>query len=107
MVCLTWIVKKDVGQLIAWHDSEGRSGVDNVLDVIAKLLSNEDESGGLVIGDLIIQLLRRASSSVITVLPALLQAMIQRMVTALTATFVQVCHFLAATYFFFTQHRFV
>ena len=57
--------------------------------VIAKLLENEDESGGLVIGDLIIHLLRGASSSVVGVLPELLQAMIRRMLTAKKATFIQ------------------
>jgi len=89
VVLLTWVVRKDVNQLLSWHDAQGRSGIDNVLIVIAKLLSNEDESGGLVIGDLITHLLRRASSAVIAVLPALLQAMVRRMVTAKTATFVQ------------------
>ncbi len=90
VILLTWVVRKDVNQLLSWHDAHGQSGIDNVLSVIAKLLSNEDESGGLVIGDLIIHLLRRASSAVIAVLPALLQAMVRRMVTAKTATFVQV-----------------
>ncbi|TDL19426.1 ARM repeat-containing protein [Rickenella mellea] len=87
--CLTWIIRKDVQQLLAWHDEAGQSGIDHVLAVIAKLLNNQDESGGLVIGDLIIHLLRRASSAVIPVLPELLQAMVRRMVTAKTATFVQ------------------
>ena len=63
--------------------------MDKILAVIAKLLENEDESGGLVIGDLIIHLLRRASSSIVSVLPELLQAMVRRMQTAKTATFVQ------------------
>ena len=84
-------MRKDVNQILSWHDEQGRSGVDNVMVIIARLLSNQDESGGLVIGDLIIHLLRRASSAVISVLPDLLQAMIRRMVTAKTATFVQVC----------------
>jgi hypothetical protein len=90
VLCLTWVVRKDIDQLLSWHDDQGRSGIDNVLAVIAKLLANEDESGGLVIGDLIIHLLRRASSAVISVLPDLLQAMVRRMLTAKTATFVQV-----------------
>ena len=88
---MTWVVRKDTTQLLNLHDEQGRSGIDNTLEVIAKLLANEDESGGLVIGDLIIHLLRRASSAVIPVLPDLLQAMVRRMLTAKTATFVQVC----------------
>jgi hypothetical protein len=61
-----------------------------VLSLIAKSLASQDESGGLVIGDLIIHLLRRAGESVLPVLPELLQAMIGRMTTAKTATFLQV-----------------
>ncbi|KAK7063933.1 ARM repeat-containing protein [Favolaschia claudopus] len=86
--CLTLIIRKDCGQLISWSDS-GRSGIDCVLSVIAKSLENQDESGGLVIGDLIIHLLRRAGESVLPVLPQLLQAMVTRMTTAKTATFLQ------------------
>jgi hypothetical protein len=60
-----------------------------VLTVIARLLQSQDESGGLVIGDLIIHLFRRAGESVLPVLPDLLQAMLVRMQTAQTATFLQ------------------
>lgn len=60
-----------------------------MLKLIAKLLQNEDESGGLVIGDLIIHVLRRAGDSVLPVLPELLRAMVERMLTAKTATFLQ------------------
>ncbi|KAJ7724258.1 ARM repeat-containing protein [Mycena metata] len=86
--CLTLIIRKDCGQLLSWSDS-GRTGLDCVLALIAKSLENQDESGGLVIGDLIIHLLRRAGESVLPVLPQLLQAMIGRMTTAKTATFLQ------------------
>ncbi|KAJ6609355.1 ARM repeat-containing protein [Mycena sp. CBHHK59/15] len=88
IACLTLIIRKDCGQLLSWSDS-GRSGLDCVLSLIAKSLENQDESGGLVIGELIIHLLRRAGESVLPVLPELLQAMIGRMTTAKTATFLQ------------------
>ncbi|KAI0673956.1 ARM repeat-containing protein [Trametes maxima] len=88
--CLTLVVRKDVNQLISWSDpAAGQSGLDGVLQVIAKQLQSEDESGGLVIGDLIIHLLRRAGEAVLPVLPQLLQAMVTRMQTAKTATFLQ------------------
>lgn len=58
--------------------------------IVARLLQNQDESGGLVIGDLIIHLLRRAGEAILPVLPELLQAMVNRMTTAKTATFLQV-----------------
>ncbi|KAJ7823248.1 ARM repeat-containing protein [Mycena leptocephala] len=74
--CLTLIIRKDCGQL-----SPGPTP--------AESLASQDESGGLVIGDLIIHLLRRAGESVLPVLPELLQAMIGRMTTAKTATFLQ------------------
>ena len=82
-------MRKDVKQILEWRDAAGHSGVDRILAIVAKLLQNEDESGGLAIGDLIIHLLRRASSSIVPVLPELLQAMVHRMQTAKTATFVQ------------------
>jgi len=60
-----------------------------VLTLIAKLLENQDESGGLFIGDLIIHLLRRAGDAVLPVLPEMLRAMVGRMSTAKTASFIQ------------------
>ncbi|KAI0778993.1 ARM repeat-containing protein [Trametes elegans] len=90
IACLTVIIRKDVNQIISWSDpATGQSGLDGVLHVIAKQLQSEDESGGLVIGDLIIHLLRRAGEAVLPVLPQLLQAMVTRMRTAKTATFLQ------------------
>jgi hypothetical protein len=87
---LTLVIRKDCNQLLSWSDANSQSGLDNVLKLVAKLLQNEDESGGLVIGDLIIHLLRRAGESVLPVLPELLQAMVGRMTSAKTATFLQV-----------------
>ena len=82
-------MRKDVGQLLSWTHADGQTGLVHVLTVIARLLQNQDESGGLVIGDLIIHLFRRAGESVLPVLPDLLQAMLVRMQTARTATFLQ------------------
>ncbi|TFY79832.1 hypothetical protein EWM64_g4180 [Hericium alpestre] len=86
---LTLIVRKDVSQLLAWTDANGQPGLGNTLNVIARLLQNQDESGGLFVGDLIIHLLRRAGDAVLPVLPDLLEAMVSRMRTAKTATFLQ------------------
>ena len=97
--CLTSIVQRDCNQIVIWHDDTGRSGLDYVLMVIAKTLDNPDESGGLVIGDLIIHLLRKAGESVLPVLPQLLQTMINRMTTAKTATFIQVQVFFVSDQF--------
>ncbi|KDQ62857.1 hypothetical protein JAAARDRAFT_146629 [Jaapia argillacea MUCL 33604] len=89
VTCLTLIIRKDCGQIVSWSDSEGRSGLDHVLAVVARLLENQDESGGLVIGDLIIHLLRRTGDAILSVLPEMLRAMVGRMNTAQTATFIQ------------------
>ncbi len=87
---MTLIVRKEPQQLLAWSDESGRSGLEYVLTLVARMLENADESGGLVIGDLIIHLIRKAGTAVLPVLPQLLQAMIRRMTTAKTATFLQV-----------------
>ncbi|KAG5349551.1 hypothetical protein C0989_003209 [Termitomyces sp. Mn162] len=87
--CLTAIILKDSSQLISWNDGNGRSGLDYTLTLIAKTLESPDEFGGLVIGDLIIHLLRTVGGSILPVLPQLLQAMIGRMTSAKTATFLQ------------------
>ncbi|KAI8980578.1 ARM repeat-containing protein [Trametes punicea] len=90
IACLTLLIRKDINQVVSWSDpATGQSGLDLILEVIAKQLRSEDESGGLVIGDLIIHLLRRAGEAVLPVLPQLLQAMVVRMQTAKTATFLQ------------------
>jgi hypothetical protein len=78
-----------VRQLLSWTDAEGCTGLGHTLLAISKLIRSQEESGGLVIGDLIIHLLRRAGEDVLPVLPELLWAMLVRMQEAQTATFLQ------------------
>ncbi|CAA7265862.1 unnamed protein product [Cyclocybe aegerita] len=87
--CLTLIIRKDCNQIVSWNDGSGRSGLEYVLSLTGRMLESQDESGGLQIGDLIIHLLRRTGDAVLPVLPQLLQAMVSRMTTAKTATFLQ------------------
>ncbi|EAU92368.2 hypothetical protein CC1G_00587 [Coprinopsis cinerea okayama7 len=87
--CLKLIVRKDVNQLVGWQDGSGRNGLDHVLALVAKLLQNQDESGGLAIGELIIHLFRKTGEKVLPVLPQLLEAMLKSMLTAKTASFTQ------------------
>lgn len=76
---------------LKWTDEQGRSGLNHSLGLTAILLdSGGDESGGLLVGDLIINLLRKAGDEILPVLPNLLEAMIKRMTTAKTPTFIQV-----------------
>ncbi|TFY55031.1 hypothetical protein EVJ58_g8505 [Rhodofomes roseus] len=106
IACLTTIVRKDFAQLQAWTDpTSSRLGLDCVLEVIAKQLKSQDESGGLVVGDLIIHLLRRARENVLPVLPELLNAMIGRMTTAKTATFIQACLSLVIPFAFLIHNQ--
>ena len=94
---MTLVIRKDCPQVLAWSDpTTGQSGLTHILVLVAKLLQSEDESGGLFVGDLIIHLMRRAGEAVLPALPELLQAMLLRMSTAKTATFIQVyCFFFA------------
>lgn len=89
--CLTLMVRKGCDQLLAWKDRSGRDGLHTVLSFIARLLSpTENESSGLLVGDLIVHLLRNSGPSILPLLPEMLQAMIIRLTTAKTGTFIQV-----------------
>ena len=86
--CLTQLVRKCPTELLAWHDG---SAVDELLQIIARQLSPTDssESGGLAVGDFVVALLRNAREHIAPVLPQLLDAMVQRLASAQTATFIQ------------------
>ncbi|KAF9516008.1 hypothetical protein BS47DRAFT_1371853 [Hydnum rufescens UP504] len=88
--CIALIVRKGCDQLLSWNDRAGRSGLDNVLAFVARLLSpTENEASGLLVGDLIIHLLRNTGEAILPILPQLLQTMVNRIPTAKTATFLQ------------------
>lgn len=88
---MTVVIRKDAQQVLAWTDpTTNQSGLASVLGFVARVLQSQEESGGLFIGDLIIHLMRKAGEAVLPVLPELLQAMLLRMKTATTATFIQV-----------------
>ncbi|SCV67876.1 BQ2448_5487 [Microbotryum intermedium] len=87
---ITTVVRKDVGQLLAWKNAHGRSGLELVLQQVAKLLEpDESESGGLFVGDLVLHLIRKAGEQLGPVLPDLLKAFVTRLATAETASFSQ------------------
>ena len=93
---MTVIIRKDAQQVLAWTDpNTNQSGLASILSFVARLLQSQEESGGLFIGDLIIHLMRKAGEAVLPVLPELLQAMLLRMKTAKTATFIQVLRYLS------------
>ena len=85
------ILRKDTAQLLNWVDpADGKTGLDKVLGVVSKLVEeDEEESGGLGIGDLLVSLYRRAGDA-INSNTALLQSLVRRLKFAKTATFAQV-----------------
>ncbi|CAO1633788.1 unnamed protein product [Sympodiomycopsis kandeliae] len=92
--CLTNLVRKCPDDVRRWRDPKGGSGsgaLESFLKIISKLLSSPSESGGIRLGDFIISLLRKLSSSIIDmgILPQLISAMIQRLSTAETSSFIQ------------------
>ncbi|KAM0788544.1 hypothetical protein ACM66B_001672 [Microbotryomycetes sp. NB124-2] len=87
---ITNVVRKDVQQLLDWRDASGRSGLDFVLALVAKRLNpSEEEHGGLFVGDLVIHLIRKAGSSLGSVLPELLTAFVRRLASSKTSSFSQ------------------
>ncbi|KAK4699259.1 importin-9, partial [Phenoliferia sp. Uapishka_3] len=87
---ITTVVRKDVNQLLSWRSAQGASGLELVLAQVGQLLQpGASESGGLFVGDLVLHLIRTASSSLGPVLPDLLKAFVTRLATAETASFSQ------------------
>lgn len=79
--------------LIVHHrrDASGKAGMDRILQLLARLLNPSfSESGALFIGDLILHLLRNAGDHLAAVIPALLKALVERILTSKTTTFTQV-----------------
>jgi len=90
ILALTYIVRRDCAQLMSWTNTNGDSGLTCVLKFVGRLLDPKDsESGGLLFGDLIVHLLRTAGDAVVPYLPDLLKAMIIRVASTKTATFMQ------------------
>jgi importin-9 len=88
---LTKFIQQDASQLLTWQSSDGSSGLQLALAVVFRLLDpKEGESGGLVVGELVMRLLAGSGDAILEHVPRLLGALIQRMVTAKTATFIQV-----------------
>lgn len=87
MKCL---VNRNIEGILSWSDGNG-NGVDYIVKFIAKLLEPSlPESSAIFVGDLIVQLVRRASSNMMPVLPQLLTAIIHRLSHAKMPSFIQV-----------------
>lgn len=108
--CLTYVVRKDVNQLMQWsvqgelfakrcfinivfhnrHSADGQSGLAALFGIVALVLRpDRSESASLFVGDLVLHVFRRAGDAILPILPDLLQALLLRLTTAKTSTFTQ------------------
>ncbi|KAK9466568.1 armadillo-type protein [Lipomyces arxii] len=87
---LTHIIQHDAAQLRDWRSAEGVSGIDLILNFIAKLLDpNVDESSAMCIGDVVTETVDKYGRNLGDMLGKLLSAVAQRLQTATRPTFVQ------------------
>lgn len=104
MLHLTYIVRKDCDKLIQWHDADGTNGIARIFGLLGRFLAPTfSESGGLFVGDLVMHLFRKAGSAIAPVLGDLLQAMVNRLATAMTDSFIQ-SMIIPFAYLFGTEH---
>lgn len=104
MLHLTYIVRKDCDKLIQWHDADGTNGIARIFGLLGRFLAPTfSESGGLFVGDLVMHLFRKAGSAIAPVLGDLLQAMVNRLATAQTESFIQ-SMIIPFAYLFGTEH---
>ena len=84
------MVNRDIEGILKWSGGDG-NGLDYIVKFIAKLLEpSQPESSAIFVGDLIVQLVRRAGSHMVHVLPQLLTAIIYRLSSAKMPSFIQV-----------------
>ncbi|KAI1299168.1 hypothetical protein EDD11_006488 [Mortierella claussenii] len=89
--CLKIVIQKDVQQVAAWRDDEsGKTGLDLLIQFIAKLLHpSQTESAALFVGDLISKLIKKGGDSVAPILPDILNAVTARLADAKLPSFIQ------------------
>ncbi|KAG8898465.1 hypothetical protein FRC00_002797 [Tulasnella sp. 408] len=93
--CLTLVIRKGCDQLLAFAMPQtGESGLTLLLKLVSSLLTpatSESEAGGLFVGDMLVHLLKNAGKApeLQPVIPDLITALVRRMETAKTATFMQ------------------
>ena len=85
------MVQHDANQIFAWQDKEGKGGLEVILTIIARLLSEGiDDNGAAEVGGLAAQLVEKAGSERLgPYLTELLQAVAGRLASATHAQFVQ------------------
>ncbi|KAG0235968.1 hypothetical protein BGW42_004423 [Actinomortierella wolfii] len=87
---LTIAIQKDVAQIANWRDvSSGKTGLDLIIQFIAKLLDpSQTESAALFVGDLIAKLIKKGGDLIAPVIPEILNAVTLRLVDAKLPSFI-------------------
>jgi len=85
------ILMHDYAQLFAWHDGDGKSGLENVLLIIDRLLNPAvEDNAAAQVGGLAAELVEKAGAERLgPFLPQLLSAVAVRLATAEQAQFIQ------------------
>ncbi|ORX95566.1 ARM repeat-containing protein [Basidiobolus meristosporus CBS 931.73] len=87
---LRFAVQKDFDQILHLTDEHNKTGLDYVVQFIAKLLHpSQSESAALFVGDLIAKLIQKGGDRLSPIIPDLLKAVTLRLAEAQTSTFVQ------------------
>ncbi|CAG8433682.1 10406_t:CDS:10 [Diversispora eburnea] len=88
-ICLKYFVQKDCERIAQWINNEtGRTGLDYVIQYIAKALQSESESATFL-GDLVVKLIKKAGDKIVSVIPELLKTVATKLEGARTATYIQ------------------
>ncbi|KAI8992357.1 armadillo-type protein, partial [Pilobolus umbonatus] len=88
--CLKKFIVKDGDMIFKWHDPSGKTGLDYIIQFIAKLLEpTGSDSDALFVGDLIVTLIKKADNSIAPVLPNLLTAVLGRLLHTDYQPFIQ------------------
>ncbi|CAG8541978.1 14752_t:CDS:10 [Acaulospora morrowiae] len=88
-ICLKFLVQKDCDRIAQWTNETGTSGLDHVIQFIAKALQPNEGESATFLGDLVIKLIKKAGDKLLPVLPDLLKAVATKLEGARTATFIQ------------------
>ncbi|RUS18224.1 hypothetical protein BC937DRAFT_89014 [Endogone sp. FLAS-F59071] len=82
--CVKFLIQKDSMNIIQWRDETGKSGLDYIVQFVGKLLQPaQSESAALLVGDVLV------GTNLAPVLPDLLNAVVYRLSSAQSPTFIQ------------------
>ncbi|CAG8579273.1 16087_t:CDS:10, partial [Dentiscutata heterogama] len=88
-ICLKYFVQKDCTRIAEWTDVNGKTGLDYMIQFIAKSLQPTESESATFFGDLVVKLIEKAGNRLLPVLPELLRAVAAKLESARTATFIQ------------------